>query len=362
VRIGAKSTCLGRGPGARFIGVGEILLFSPGGRVPGPSSKSWQLSAQTFIETLVLPTPKGSFRLFRLFSVQVFIHWSWFVVAVYEVQNRAHQYSSLGWNVAEYLGLFLIVLLHEFGHSLACRSTGGQADQIVLWPLGGVAYVNPPQRPGAMLWSIAAGPLVNVVLVPVLLVLALVLGRLGITGDSDLYQLARNLSIINVAILIFNLLPIYPLDGGQILRSLLWFWLGRGRSLMVASIIGLVGVAAVIAMAVFSGSLWLIIMSIFIMLNCWRALRLAKAMSRIAELPRREGYRCPACHTPPVTGPYWKCAACGTNFDTFATGATCPNCRQIFPTTQCIDCGAAHPFEQWRIEVTPPPLVSKSGP
>jgi Zn-dependent protease len=58
-------------------------------------------------------------------------------------------------------------LFHEFGHALACRQVGGQADLIVLWPLGGVAYVSPPPRPGALLWRIAAGPLVNVLLVPV---------------------------------------------------------------------------------------------------------------------------------------------------------------------------------------------------
>jgi Zn-dependent protease len=69
----------------------------------------------------------------------------------------------------EYLALFSIVLMHEFGHALACRQVGGTADQILLWPFGGVAYVNPPQRPGAMLWSIAAGPLVNVALFPLLL-------------------------------------------------------------------------------------------------------------------------------------------------------------------------------------------------
>ena len=82
---------------------------------------------------------------------------------------RARQYSSLFWNALEYLALFAIVLLHEFGHALACRQVGGRAEQIVLWPLGGVAYVDPPQRPGATLWSIAAGPLVNVVLAPLLI-------------------------------------------------------------------------------------------------------------------------------------------------------------------------------------------------
>src|SRR4051812_4794764 len=116
----------------------------------------------------MLPTQKGSFRLFRLRGIDVFLHWSWFVVAFYTLNSRSAEYSSPVWNVAEYLALFLIVLMHEFGHSLACRQTGGVSEQIVLWPLGGVAYVSPPQRPGAQLWSIAAGPLVNVALAPIL--------------------------------------------------------------------------------------------------------------------------------------------------------------------------------------------------
>src|SRR6266498_2619365 len=113
------------------------------------------------------PTRSGSFHLFRFAGVDVFLHWSWFLVAVYDINYRKFLYSSVLWNVLEYVALFVIVLLHEFGHSLACRSVGGQANQIVLWPLGGVAYVSPPPRPGAMLWSIAAGPLVNVLLAPV---------------------------------------------------------------------------------------------------------------------------------------------------------------------------------------------------
>src|SRR6266487_54454 len=125
------------------------------------------------------PTRQGSFHLFHFAGVDVFLHWSWFLVALVEINYRRGQYSSVFWNVLEYLALFLIVLLHEFGHSLACRSVGGQANQIVLWPLGGVAYVSPPPRPGAMLWSIAAGPLVNVVLLPVLFALVAVTSQLG---------------------------------------------------------------------------------------------------------------------------------------------------------------------------------------
>src|SRR3989442_15887134 len=107
------------------------------------------------------PTRKGSFHLFQFAGIDLYLHWSWFVVAAYEIENRATGYSSLTWNVLEYLALFFIVLLHEFGHALACRQVGGTANRIVLWPLGGVADVRPPPRPGATLWSIAAGPPVD---------------------------------------------------------------------------------------------------------------------------------------------------------------------------------------------------------
>src|SRR5205814_2436551 len=110
-----------------------------------------------------MPGRQGSFRIFRFAGIDVFLHWSWFLVAAYEINGRGRNYSSITWNVLEYLALFLIVTMHEFGHSLACRQVGGAANQIVLWPLGGVAYVDPPPRPGATLWSIAAGPLVHVV-------------------------------------------------------------------------------------------------------------------------------------------------------------------------------------------------------
>src|SRR5246127_3868857 len=239
-----------------------------------------------------MPTGReGSIRLFGFAGINVFLHWSWFLVAVYEIQSRSGRYSSIAWNILEYLALFLIVLTHEFGHALACRQVGGRADRIVLWPLGGVAYVDPPPRPGATLWSIAAGPLVNVVLVPILLV-AVIVGRSSGWPQTmpDFYRLLRAISFINLGLLIFNLLPIYPLDGGQILRSLLWFPLGRARSLMAVTILGFIGVAGMIALAVALQSPWFGVLAVFILMNCWGGLRQAQALSRFAKLPRREGF------------------------------------------------------------------------
>ena len=292
-----------------------------------------------------MPTRQGSFHLFRLFGVDVFLHWWWFLVAVYEIQSRAGRYSSLTWNVLEYLALFLIVLMHEFGHALACRQVGGKADRIVLWPLGGVAYVDPPQRPGATLWSIAAGPLVNVALMPILALLFLKAQQFG--GSRDLVALLYAIGLINRWLLIFNILPIYPLDGGQILRSLLWFVLGRARSLMVATILGLIGVVGFIALAIYIRDAWLGIVAVYMLMNCWGGLKHAQALLQLTKLPRRNGFLCPACKIAPPVGSYWKCTTCGGEFDTFQTGAVCPSCRTQFPTTRCLDCGRLHPMHEW---------------
>jgi Zn-dependent protease len=293
---------------------------------------------------------QGSIRLFHFAGIDVFLHWSWFLVAAYEIQTRKGSYSSITWNVLEYLALFLIVMIHEFGHALACRQVGGRADRIVLWPLGGVAYVDPPQRPGATLWSIAAGPLVNVVLMPILF-LAVAAGRsLGwAEAMPDLYQLVLEVQLINKWLLIFNILPIYPLDGGQILRSLLWFVLGRARSLMVATILGLIGVAGFIGLAVWRQDVWLGAIAVFMLMNCWGGLQHARALLRFAKVPRREGFACPNCKTAPPVGEYWKCGQCGQPFDTFQSGAVCPHCRAQFPQTKCLDCGALNPMNDWMV-------------
>jgi Zn-dependent protease len=291
---------------------------------------------------------EGSFRLFRVAGIQVFLHWSWFLIAAYEIQSRSRTYSSVVWNVFEYLSLFLIILLHEFGHALACRQVGGRADQIVLWPFGGVAYVDPPPRPGATLWSIAAGPLVNVALLPVFLVLGRISRSTGwAASQPDLHALLHAAAFINVGLLIFNLLPIYPLDGGQILRSLLWFVLGRARSLMAAVVIGFAGVAGLIGLALWWRDAWLGAITVFILLNCWSGLQHARALLRLAKLPRREGFSCPWCKSSPPIGTYWTCGQCKQPFDTFQAYAVCPNCKTQYPVTQCLDCGRTHPISEW---------------
>lgn len=294
------------------------------------------------------PTRQGSISLFHFAGVEVFLHWSWFLVALYEINQRAGRYASPVWNVLEYLALFAIVLVHEFGHALACRQVGGHADRIVLWPLGGVAYVQPPERPGATLWSIAAGPLVNVILIPVFLLVGRLVSAYGVLETRpDLVTWLADIARVNVVLLIFNLLPIYPLDGGQILRALLWFPLGRARSLIAAAVLGLVGVCALGLLALAARSVWIGIMAVFISLNCWGGLRHGLHLARMARAQRRAGYACPACRTPPPVGAFWVCGQCQGPFDLFEAGAVCPQCGAAYARVPCLACGRSSPTGEW---------------
>lgn len=294
------------------------------------------------------PTRQGSFRLFRLWGIDVHLHWSWFILAYYSISIRVPNYVNPAWAVMEYLSLFLIVVMHEFGHAMACRQVGGTANQIVLWPLGGVAYVAPPPRPGATLWSIAAGPLVNVVLLPVLLGILFAARSVGaLAQNPDLYVFLRAVVIMDVSLLVFNLLPVYPLDGGQILRSLLWYPLGKARSLTAATVVGMAGALALVGVAVWLGSIWIGIMTFFLVSNCWQGFQHAKALRKIEQLPRRPEFACPVCHASPPRGNYWQCPQCKQLFDPFATNAECPHCHATLDLTPCPDCGSVRAHRSW---------------
>ena len=234
-----------------------------------------------------MPTQGGSIRLFRFAGIEVFLHWSWFLVAIYEVQVWRSMFSSPLWAVLLYLGLFVLVTMHEFGHALACRQVGGIADRIVLWPLGGIAFVRPPQRAGAMLWSIAAGPLVNVLLAPILTLILHTAARAGWHEvNRDAYLTLLWLWRINLGLLFFNLLPIYPLDGGQILRAVLWFPLGPIRSLFIATGIGFAGGIALGLLALWQQSLWIGILAFFLISQAmvgWRQAQILKLQAAEAE-------------------------------------------------------------------------------
>ncbi len=198
------------------------------------------------------------------------------------------------------------------------------------------------------------------ILVPVLFLLGMLAQTAGLAQTApDVFRLLQAGTFINLGLLIFNLLPIFPLDGGQILHSLLWFLLGRAWSLAVVTVLGIVGVVGLGLLALAEQSIWLGILAIFILSNCWNGLQGAARMMRGARAPRRKGTACPACQAAPPIGPFWICPKCRQPFDVFETGAACPRCGAAVATMRCGECGGENAIAVWSL---PPESRPDSGP
>ncbi len=137
--------------------------------------------------------------------------------------------------------LFTCVLLHEFGHVIAARRYGVQTPDITLLPIGGVAQLERvPEKPGEELVVALAGPAVNVAIAALL---ALALGGVpsasdGLAVENPGMGLLARLFWVNVSLVLFNLIPAFPMDGGRVLRALLAYRLGYTRATRIAASIG----------------------------------------------------------------------------------------------------------------------------
>jgi len=150
--------------------------------------------------------------------------------------------------------LFASVFLHELGHCFAARSVGGSANDVLMWPLGGLATVDAPQQPWPQFVTVVCGPLVNVALFSVAwLLLRLGLGqRSGILFNpfegwgavaaswGSVHAWLTLILKLNVVLFIFNLFPMYPMDGGRMLHCVLWRWFGLSRSMTITTTVGMV--------------------------------------------------------------------------------------------------------------------------
>jgi Zn-dependent protease len=166
------------------------------------------------------------------------------------------------------LVLFACVVLHEFGHIWVARRYGIRTPDITLLPIGGVASLERmPEKPSQEIAVALAGPAVNAVIAVVLI------GLLGLRFDPELISVAAlpstflaQVAIANVVLLVFNLIPAFPMDGGRVLRALLAMWLGYTRGTKAAARIGQV-LAIVLAVVGFMGNPLLVLIAIFIFLG-----------------------------------------------------------------------------------------------
>src|ERR1041385_7213083 len=180
-----------------------------------------------------------SIPIFRIAGIQLRIHITFLLLIVWLAFGYyAHGGSAVAASrVLFILLLFLCVILHEFGHAFAAKGFGINTPDITLLPIGGVARLERmPEEPVQELVIAVAGPLVNVAIA-----LGLFLaggGRSFDTGSPQRLDLVPQLMTINIALVLFNLLPAFPMDGGRVLRALLATRLTYARATQVAAIVG----------------------------------------------------------------------------------------------------------------------------
>jgi Zn-dependent protease/CBS domain-containing protein len=165
--------------------------------------------------------------------------------------------------------IFACVLLHEFGHVLAARRYGIATPDITLLPIGGVARLDRiPEKPAEELVVALAGPAVNVAIATLLLPLGGVPDVAAMAGLEDPSQsLLARLFWVNVTLVVFNLIPAFPMDGGRVLRALLGMRLGNRRATHIAASIGQALAFGIGLLGLLAGAPLLVFVALFVWLG-----------------------------------------------------------------------------------------------
>ncbi len=241
-----------------------------------------------------------SYRIARVSGINIRVHITFVLILIL----GAVQWGGLdnlpgaGFGVLLMLLLFLCVTLHELGHSIVAQRFGVEVREIILLPLGGVALLQRmPDKPLHELLIAVAGPLVNVVIALVLLLLAPLGGITGLDArmligarDPSLETLIAWLFAANVSLVVFNLIPAFPLDGGRILRALLAMRLGNVRATALASFIGQALAVVLGFIGVFGGNFLLVLVAVFVFFGAGQENNEAQAKNVLRTLRVGDAY------------------------------------------------------------------------
>jgi Zn-dependent protease len=198
-----------------------------------------------------------SWKLGTAFGIGIYLHWTFFLLLAWVTLDNLGR-GQTGVAVYEIMMLsavFGCVVLHELGHALMARHYGIATRDITLYPIGGVARLERlSERPIEEFWIALAGPAVNVVIAAVLVALV-GLGAPSVTSEGFMKsvqqgEFLRPLLFTNVMLVLFNLLPAFPLDGGRVLRAILAHSLGRLRATTIAANIGMAMAALLVFVAI----------------------------------------------------------------------------------------------------------------
>jgi Zn-dependent protease len=228
----------------------------------------------------------------RPFGIPFYIHATFWLLPLWVVLVSADTSPvQLGLNLCVLAAGFGCVLLHELGHALTARYYGIRTRDITLYPIGGVARLErAAEKPIQELWITVAGPAVNFVIAVLLLVVLLGLALLdpGLISGSLPGLFLLHLLVVNVIMVVFNLLPAFPMDGGRVLRALLSMGLGNLRATRIAVTVGVITAALVAAGGVFYfHNPWLMVIALFVFLAGQAELQMAYVRERQRRLRER---------------------------------------------------------------------------
>ena len=236
---------------------------------------------------------KWSWKLGEFAGIGVFVHWTFLILIgwiVLEQTRRGADVFAVAVGVAFVLSIFGCVVLHEYGHALTARRYGIRTRSITLLPIGGVAMLERmPDDPRQELWVALAGPAVNVGIAAVLVVVLAILGQLPTTANFQGMgtHFLRDLLYVNGVLVVFNLLPAFPMDGGRVLRAVLAHRLDYGQATPIAATVGQ-GMAIVFG---FAGLLWnpfLLFIAIFVFLGAQAEAQATQTRWALRDVPVRD--------------------------------------------------------------------------
>lgn len=238
-------------------------------------------------------------RIGRLLGVDVNVHPTFALVFVF-----AFLYWGLGENggiVPFLLGLilvslvFLSVLVHELGHCIMAHEVGIQVLDITLWPFSGVARIEQmPATPRNELLIALAGPGMNlaifILLLPVMLLIGVIGGPESLFSSGDRFRtlepasMVAAIGVLNLGLMLFNLLPAFPLDGGRVLRAAMTPKLGRRESTTIATRLGIVIAIVLVLLGLWQRDLMLPVFGIFIIFAARAEARMVRIESQMRSL------------------------------------------------------------------------------
>lgn len=233
---------------------------------------------------------KWQWKLGRFAGIDVFVHATFLLLigwVGYSSWLDNQNWGSVLNGILFILALFLCVVLHEYGHALTARRYGIKTRDITLYPIGGVARLERmPEKPIEELWVALMGPAVNVVLAILLYVYLSVMNGLvplsRITVNSG--SVLERLLFANIILVIFNLIPAFPMDGGRVLRALLAMRMEYVRATQVAAYIGQ-GMAFLLGFVGLFGNPFLLFIALFVWIGASQEAGAVQAKSSLGGIP-----------------------------------------------------------------------------